>query len=375
MMRTMGVEEELLLVDAESGEVRSSAEAVLRAASGDQLSGELQQEQVETGTRPRIDLSDVHAEIVGLRRHGNQAAGEIGARIAALGTSPLAVVPRTAPHARYQKIVERFAITAAEQLTCGFRVHIGVDDDEEGVAVLDRVRVWLPTMLALSANSPFWQGQDTGYASFRSQSWNRWPCSGPTPIFGTAESYHALVARMIESGTVLDQGMIYFDARLSARYPTVEVRAADVCRRPQDATLLAGLSRGLVETSSREWKAGRPPTDTPTELLRVATWRAGRSGLEGELVHPLTGRPAPAAEVVAALMAYVRVALSDAGDKELVEDLLGSLLDRGNGAMAQRETFARTNDLNAVVLDAVADGSSQDGLPGTVLPTCPAQRR
>ncbi|MDQ4038404.1 MAG: glutamate--cysteine ligase [Actinomycetota bacterium] len=375
MMRTMGVEEELLLVDAQSGEVRSSAETVLRTDSRDLLSGELQQEQIETGTRPRTDLSDVHTEIVELRRHGNRAAAEIGARIAALGTSPLVVAPRTAPHARYQKIVERFAITASEQLTCGFHVHVGVEDDEQGVAALDRVRVWLPTLLALSANSPFWQGADTSYASFRSQSWSRWPSAGPTPIFGTAQNYHALVRRLIESGTVLDEGMIYFDARLSAHYPTVELRAADVCRRPQDATLLAGLARGLVETAIREWQAGRPASDMPTELLRVATWRAARSGLEGELVQPSTGRPAPAVEVVAALLDHIRAALSDAGDLGVVKDLLGILLDRGNGARAQRETFTRTQNLNAVVLEAVTDGSSQDGLPGTVLRTPPADRR
>ena len=370
-MRTVGVEEELLLVDGVTGEVRSCADAVLRADTDDQLTGELQQEQIETGTRPSIDLADLHSEIVDLRRYAADSAAKTGARVAALGTSPLPVSPLATERPRYQKMIERFGLTASEQLTCGCHVHVGVENDEEGIAVLDRIRVWLPALLALSANSPYWQGEDSGYASFRSQSWSRWPSAGPTPIFRKPENYHALVEALIGSGTLLDDGMIYFDARLAANYPTVELRSADVCRRPQDATLMAALSRGLVETAGREWKAGRSPIDMPTALLRVATWRAGRTGIEGELVHPRTGRPAAATAVFGDLMTYLEPALADLGDLGMVKDLLAALLARGNGAVAQRATFARTNSLRAVVLDAVADGSCSKDPPGSVRPDAP----
>lgn len=246
-------------------------------------------------------------------------------------------------------------------------MHGSVADDEEAVAVLDRIRGWLPILLALSANSPYWQGEDTGYASFRSQAWLRWPSAGPTPIFGTSENYHRLVQQLIGSGTVLDDGMIYFDARLSANYPTVEVRTADVCRRPQDAVLIAALSRGLVETASRGWTAGQPPADVPTSLLRVTSWRAARSGITSQLVHPRTGRPEEAARVIEALTDHLGPVLSDLGEQDLVNELLADLLSRGNGAMVQRASFARTHDLRAVVLEAVADGSGTDRTPGSVL--------
>lgn len=363
----MGVEEELLLVDAVTGEIRSSADTVLRSNTNDQLTGELQQEQVETGTRPATDLESLDSQIRVLRRQATELAARTGAAIAALGTAPLPVSPQATPHARYLKMVERFALTASEQLTCGCHIHISVDDEEEGVAVLDRIRIWLPSLLALSANSPYWQGEDTGYASFRSQAWGRWPSAGPTPLFGTPESYHSLVEALIGSGTVLDDGMIYFDARLSANYPTVEFRSADVCRRPEDATLIAVLARGLVETASREYQAGKPPLDVPWHLLRVMSWRAGRSGITGELVHPRTGRPQGARTVIGDLMSHLGPALSDHGDQDLAEDLLTALLARGNGAVAQRGCFARTQDLRAVVLDAVADGSGQPAAPGSVL--------
>lgn len=291
---------------------------------------ELQQEQVKTGSRPTADLEDLSADVVGLRRRAAAAVARIGARIAALGTSPLPVSPQVTPHTRYLKLmVERFALTAAEQLTCGCHVHVSVDDDDEAVAVLDRIRIWLPVLLALSANSPYWQGQDTRYASFRSQAQSRWPSAGPPPEFGSAENYHDVVGRMIESGTVLDAGMIYFDARLSATYPTVELRSAHVCGRPEDTILVAALARGLVETASREWKIGREPQTMPSSLLRLASWRAGRSGLETDLVHPHSGRSVPAQVVLAALLGHL-------GDLNLVEQLMAGLLERGNGAAAQR---------------------------------------
>ncbi|WP_143665942.1 YbdK family carboxylate-amine ligase, partial [Streptomyces griseus] len=177
-----------------------------------------------------------------------------------------------------------------EQLTCGCHVHVSVASDEEGVAVLDRMRRWLPVLLALSANSPYWQGRDSGYSSYRSQVWGRWPSAGPVDVHGSAEAYHDRVRSLVGTGALRDEGMIYFDARLSHRYPTVEVRIADVCLDPADTVLLATLVRGLVDTAAREWRAGEPPPDIDTSLLRVATWRAGRSGLEGRLVHPRTLR-------------------------------------------------------------------------------------
>ena len=172
--------------------------------------------------------------------------------MAALATSPLPVVPELTPSPRYHAMNERFGLTTTEQLTCGCHVHVGVADDEEGVAVLDRIRIWLPVLLAISANSPFWQGRDTGYASFRSQAWTRFPTAGATEIFGSAAAYHARAEALVASEVLLDHAMIYFDARLSHKYPTVEIRVADVCLHAEDSVVVAGLARALVETAARE---------------------------------------------------------------------------------------------------------------------------
>ena len=279
------------------------------------------------------------------------AAARAGVTVAALGTSPVTVHPEIAPTSRYQAMAVAFGLTAREQLTCGCHVHVGISSAEEGVAVLDRIQPWLATLLALSANSPFWQGVDSAYASFRYQAWGRWPCSGPTGQFGSAEAYQATVQQMTDTRTLLDSGMVYFDARLSRHYPTIEVRIADVCQHADDAVLIAALVRGLVETEARNWQAGRP-RPVRTEQLRLAAWRASRSGLDDVLIDPVTFRPDKAAAVTGLLVEHVRDALADAGDTRLVTDLLDAVLYRGNGATAQRSEYQRRGRLMDVITAA-----------------------
>ncbi|MGD9481700.1 glutamate--cysteine ligase [Streptomyces sp. TRM70308] len=353
-MRSVGVEEELLLVDPDTGEPQDVSGAALAYAEDDtRLEKELQREQLETGTRPRTTMAELAEEVRRWRAEAARRAGQAGAAVAALGTSPLRVEPSVSAGERYRWLREEFRMTAEEQLTCGCHVHVGVASEAEGVAVLDRVRPWLAPLVALSANSPFWQGRDSGHDSYRTQVWGRWPSSGPTPLFGDPEAYHATVAAMLDTGALLDQGMVYFDARLSRNYPTVEVRVADVCLDSADTVLLAALVRGLVETAARQWRAGEPPAPVGAEVLRLASWRAARSGLTGTLVHPLTRRAAPAGTVVAALVDHVADALADAGDLALVKDGVGAVLGRGNGARRQRAVRERGGDLRDVVADAV----------------------
>jgi glutamate---cysteine ligase / carboxylate-amine ligase len=376
-VRTVGVEEELLVVDPSGRPVPLGPEALEVAARrgegedaqqhdraeredapGDEttaahLMPELKAQQLELGTAVCGDLAAVDAELRHWRSRADAAASAVGARVAALATSPLPVGPVPTAGDRYARMLEAFGLTAREMLTCGCHVHVSVEDDEEGVAVLNRIRVWLPVLTALTANSPFWQGEDTGYASYRAQVWRRWPSAGPTDVFPDAAAYHRLVDDVLTTGTMLDTGQLYFDARLSEKWPTVEVRTADVVLHVEDAVTLAGLVRGLVETAAREARVGTPPPDVGTEVLRLAAWRAGRSGLTGELVHPLTGRPAAATDVVTALLDHVRPALADADDEQGVADGLATVLRRGTGADLQRRVYRETGDLTAVVRVAV----------------------
>jgi carboxylate-amine ligase len=314
---------------------------------------ELQRYMVETQSSAASDLSDVEAELREWRRVVARAAWEAGAGVAALATAPLGDAGLISPTPRYQLMAERFGPTAQEVLTCGCHVHVGVESDEEGIAAIDRIRVWLPVILAISANSPFYDGRDTGYASYRSQLWMRWPSAGPTDTFGTAHAYHDLVHSMVDTGVLLDDGMIYFDARLSRHYPTVEIRVADVCVDLEDTLVVAALCRALVETAAAEAARGDPVPQMPTSLLRLAVWRAGHDGVGGVLVDPVSRRPRPWIDVMRDLLLHVHDSLEGIGDIERVEAGIDRLTRVGTGATGQRRTFAKTGQLVDVVVEAV----------------------
>lgn len=358
-LRTLGVEEEFLLLDPGTGHPRAVGTGVLAAwngtedADGAGLTGELHREQLETGTRPCRTLDELAAQLRATRADAAAAAAELGVAVAPLGTSPLPVEPTLSPSPRYARIAERFGSTVDDQLTCGCHVHVAIGSAEEGVAALDRIRPWLAPLVALTANSPFWQGADSGHASFRSQVWSRWPSAGAYAPFGSAAGYRAFVDGVLATDTVVDEGMLYLDARLSRDHPTLEVRVADVCRDADDAVLVAALVRGLVETAVRDWRAGLGIPDVRTEVLRLAAWRAGRSGVAESLLLPGDWRPAPAADVLGALVAHVADALDEAGDRTAVDTLLAAVLARGPGAERQRAVWARTGSAAEVARDAV----------------------
>lgn len=379
VVRTFGVEEEFLLVDARTGNHAPVAgdfllEAPHPAASKQpppggeprpkatrrktSLTAEVQREQVEAVSAPFTELGDLASALRMGRAEADRQAASFGARAVALGTSPLASLPHTQSQARYQAMEERFGLILREQLMCGFHIHVSVESDEEGVAVLDRIRTWLPVLIALSANSPYWHGQDTGYASFRYQVWRRWPTAGPTEIFGSAAAYRNLLDMLLSCNVLLDRAMIYFDARLSSTFPTVEVRVPDVCLKAGHAIAVAAMARALVETAAREWSRGLPPARIPVEMIRLASWRASRFGMEDDLIHPVLNRPTPAAECVAALLAHITPVLEEAGDADAVDEAVQEILREGTGAQLQRTAFGRSGKLRDVILQAAETTTS-----------------
>jgi len=360
-VRTVGIEEEFLLVDPETGRLVEGAEAVLRNvrehdASGaelDVVDRELLRHMLEIRTEPSTDVADLGRQIVATRRTLGTAAGETGAALVACGTTPLAHDDvEVAPKARYRDMVAEFGALGRTAGTCGMHVHVGIESREEGVGVIDRLRPWLPVVLALSVNSPFFAGEDTGHASWRSQVWTRWPTGGATEIFGSEQAYDALGRDLVATGAARDPGMLYYGARLSADHPTVEVRVADVCTDPDDALLIAAVVRGLVQTASAAWASDQPPPQWRTEVLRAASWRASRYGLAGTLVHPEDRELRPAREILASVVLRTRDVLEAGGDLDRVVQGFDRLLG-ATGAVRQRATYERTGSLEGVVADLV----------------------
>ncbi|GAA3440888.1 carboxylate-amine ligase [Planomonospora venezuelensis] len=366
---TVGVEEEFHIVDAETRHLVPRSGALLRRLPEDRFVPELQRSVVEANSRPFTRLEDLAEELVGLRRTMIRAADGLGLGIAAAGSVPLASEEalKISRDPRYEQMLDEYQVLTREQLICGTQVHAEIDDRDLAVAVAHRLSPWAPVLLALSASSPYWLGRDTGYAAYRPLVWQRWPTAGPMPEFGSAAEYAETIDELVRSGVITDPGMIYFDIRPSDHVPTIELRICDSCPRVGDIVLITGLFRALV---ARELEAAREedPRQIRPELVRAATWRAARSGLEDDLVDPEDGTPRPAGDVIRRLVDDLRPELEDAGDWELVAALAREALARGSSSARQREAFARDGRLTDVVDLLLAETRSEEWRPETAGP-------
>ncbi|GAA4953881.1 glutamate--cysteine ligase [Streptomonospora halophila] len=362
---TMGVEEEFFLVDASGALAPRSVEVLDSAAPGaSALLGEFTRSQVESAGPVCTRVDELLGGLRAARRRLAEAAAGQGVRVVAAGVPIMAESgpQRLNPGSRYRRIAERFgAVAAAAGTNCGCHVHVGVPDRDSGVAASNRLRPWLPVLLALSANSPVCEGADTGYASWRQPRWSRWPTGGPPPPMESAEHYETCVAALLESGAALDRRMVYWDIRLSDYNPTVEIRVCDVPSTPEESALLAVLVRALVSAALDDAAAGRTPARRDPAVLRGDLWRAARDGLEGSCPDPLGGgRLRPVHSVLAGAVEHLRPYLARSGDLGYALEALAELRTRGGGAARQRAAHARRSSA-ADVVDYLA-GATVQGL-------------
>lgn len=355
---TLGVEEEFLLLDPATGRSLPVAERVLDTFSGaalEQSRQEFRHSMVEMVTPVSSSLAELREHLVGLRRWAADAAEAAGARLVAVGATPVHERHRTVPdEPRYHAMSRRFGPVAHDPAVCGCHVHVGVPDRELAVQICNHLRPWLPVVQAVTANSPLHDGRDTGHASWRSMQLERWPSLGPTPYFDSVADYDRTVDELIAAGIMLDTAMVYWYARPSATHPTVEVRVGDVCPTVDDTVLVAGLVRALVATIADEVRAGVPAPQLRDCLVSAAHWRAAHEGLDGELVDLRRGGARPAWDLVDELFATVSPALARHGDVEYVRRQLDRVRSEGTGATRQRRILARTGHDVRAVLDHLA---------------------
>jgi carboxylate-amine ligase len=233
-----------------------------------------------------------------------------------------------------------------------------LSDREAAVQVMNRIRLWVAPLIALSANSPFWNGADTGYASYRSRIWGRLALSGPTTPFGSRAEYDALIEALVAAGVVSDDSSIYWDVRLNEQLQTVELKVMDACSRVDEAVMLAGLARALVRTCHEQAKHEEPYPVVRSEFLHAANRRGSRYRLDGDLLDVEAGTMRPAREMIEKLLAFARPALENCGDWEEVSSLTRETLEGGNGTKRQRETYEQTGRLEDVV-DTLLEETTQ----------------
>jgi carboxylate-amine ligase len=343
---SLGIEEEFQIVDPATRDLRAGAQELLpRAEAGErEVQLELYQSMIEIASPVCGSLGEARAQVARLRRSVIRAAEQGGARIAAAGTHPFGdwADQELTPGERYQRTHTRFQQLGRELLIYGCHVHVGVPDRETALEVLNRSRIWLSCLIALTANSPFWLGRDT-------EIWTRFPMAGPPNRFESLAEYEELIDTLLGGGMVLDRSRIYWDLRIPAVLPTVEFRCTDVCLSIDETVMVAGLCRALARTCREAAERGEPVPRVRQEVLRCAHWQAARWGLTGGLVNALAGRVAPAADVIEEFLRFLRPALEANGDWDEVAALTRETLERGTGARRQREVFERTGRLEAVV--------------------------
>jgi len=349
---TIGVEEEYQIVDPATRDLQQRAGRILPRAkdsAGDDVTNELYLSQIEVGTPVCRTLTEVRAELIRLRKAVIEAARATGCRIAAAGTHPFSDWEAQAltPKDRYDAILREFQQLTREQIIFGCHVHAGIADRELAIRVMNRARPWLAPILALSANSPYWLGRDTGYASYRTELFGRFPMSGIPADFASRGEYDRVIESLVAVGSIRDASNIYWDIRPSLHFETLEFRVADVCSTVDEAVMVAGLCRALARACASDDDPTRNPVRP--ELLRAAKWRAARFGLEGELIDLRALQVVPAREAVESLLRFLRPSLEGLGEWDEVASLVRRTLDQGNGATRQRRTFERAGRLEDVV--------------------------
>lgn len=343
---TFGLEEEFMLVDPGSLEPVPEAREILESLRRDASAGadgtkEFLASQVEHSSRVFSTLPEALTEITAFRDRLAATAAERGLGAASVGvpfqTTPY---PLLTPGDRYEEVEHEFRSVVADHQVNGLHVHVHIPDRESGVRALNRVRPWIPVLLALSGNSPFWRGADTGFCSWRSIILRRWVTAGCPPVFEDAADYDRRLRQLVGVGGTVDVETIAWNARLSEHWPTLEFRVFDAQLDAADSVLLAGLARGLVATALDEDDAASPSAPPP-ELLDASLWHAARDGIDGSLVHPFTGEMVPARVVVDAMLERIRQRLEIADDLDFVTAGLDRLFRDGTGAQRQRAAHAR----------------------------------
>ncbi|MFF4579896.1 glutamate--cysteine ligase [Streptomyces sp. NPDC001373] len=369
---TIGVEEEFFLVDPDTRLVVPAGPAVAARAAGDvgdRVTEEFALCQVEGRTRPCLSAHELRQELEQVRAALVAAARAEGVRLCASGTAvlqddgPVQVAghPRyRAGRLQYRSMMDDFAVSA-------LHVHVHLPERELAVRTVNHLRPWLPLLIAATANSPYHRGADTGYAAWRTVIRHRFPCLGPPPYAASWQEHERLAVVIAGTEAMLDAQTPFWDLRPSPRLPTLEVRAMDVLHDLDDTVAVAVLLRALVRVAATRVQGGDPGPRWEGEVLRAACWRAARDGWSGDVFHPATGRPRPAADVAGELVTLLRPALEEAGDLREVTGLFDRLAEHGDGASRQR-AWAAAGAGPATVVDRLvtvtARGTGGGGVSG-----------
>jgi glutamate---cysteine ligase / carboxylate-amine ligase len=352
---TIGIEEELMILDADSLELVNAIESLLEPAAVGEIKPELMESVLEVSTEPCDNTAEADEQLRALRRQVSQIASSKGLAIGSAGTHPFAMWEdqRIVARPRYRDLISALRFVARQELIFGMHVHVAVDDPDKAIHVANGMRVHMPVLLGLSANSPFWRADSTGLASTRTPIFRAFPRVGIPPTYKDWEDYERRIEFMIGAKVIEDYTYLWHDVRPHPNFGTVEVRVMDSQTHIEHTLGLAALVQGLVRELSIHFESGQPLSKYPFEMLDENKWLAARHGLEGELVD----LPSPdriATRVLARrLIDRMREHCQDLGSANELE-AVGDLLEKGNGASRQVVVYEANHDLREVMAEIVA---------------------
>lgn len=352
---TVGIEEELMILDAGTLDLVSAIEELLGPSAHGDVKPELMESVLEISTDPCRTIPQAGEQLRELRASVASRAAPLGYAIGAAGTHPFArwEDQRIAARSRYRDLISALRFVARQELIFGMHVHVGLDDPETAISVANGMRLHVPALLALSANSPYWRGDATGLASTRMPIFRAFPRVGIPPYYQDWDDYQRRIAFQVASGVIEDYTYLWYDVRPHPRLGTVEVRAMDSQTRLEHTLGIAALVQSLVRKLATDWESGSVPDRFPYEMLDENRWLAARHGLSGEIVDlPSTERIATKA-LVRRLLDEVADHARDLGCTDELAAVT-DLVDYGNGAQRQVVVYEANRDLRELMAEIVA---------------------
>jgi glutamate---cysteine ligase / carboxylate-amine ligase len=362
---TIGIEEEYQIIDPETRELKSYITQLLEAGKvtlREAVKAELHQSMVEVGTEVCHTPAEARAELVRLRKGVMELAALNNLKIAAAGSHPFSnwYEQEITPFERYIGVKQDMQMLAQQLLIFGTHIHIGIEDPELTVDIMNAVRYMLPHILCLSTSSPFWLGQDTGLKSYRSIIFRNFPRTGIPPHFESYAEFSRYVDTLVKTKCIPDGTKIWFDVRPNHKYPTLEFRICDVCTRVDEAVCIAAILQALV---FKLWKLRRDNMTFriyPAVLIEENKWRAVRYGLDGRLIDFGKQEELPTRDLIREILEWF---LEDVGDEfGGLKDIqyAYTIMEKGSSADRQLATYRQTGDLKAVVDQLISE--TQEGV-------------
>jgi glutamate---cysteine ligase / carboxylate-amine ligase len=351
---TVGIEEELMILDGDSYALVNAIDKLVEESPDGQIKPELLESVLEISTNPAHDLREAGGQLRSLRRQVRDTAARHGLTIGSAGTHPFSKWEdaRVTAAPRYRDLVDQLRFVARQELIFGLHVHVGVDDPDKAIHISNGMRVHVPILLALSANSPFWRGDATGLASTRMPIFRAFPRVGIPPFYDGWADYERRVAFMVEAGVMEDYTWLWHDVRPHPNFGTVEVRAMDAQTHVEHTLGLAALIQAMVRELAEHYEAGKRLADFPFEMLDENKWLAARHGLAGELVDLPERRRVQTKALAKRLYDRLREHAQDLGGEAELEGVL-DLIDNGDSAHRQRKVYEANSDFAELMREIV----------------------